>query len=100
VASILGNPAIAGEREAGRPQGRGRLRAAARRVAKLADAYERNSRAHHQLHRVGSLILAAIAVIALIVLVVLGDTRRRAEEAERQRAETSAQQSNQDAILD
>jgi len=48
----------------------------------------------------GFLILAAIAVISLIVLVYLGDTRRRAEAAERQRAETErTNQSNQDAIL-
>src|SRR5580765_3538868 len=38
--------------------------------------------------------------IALVVLVFLGDTRRRADEAERQRAETeNTNRSNQDAIL-
>jgi len=46
------------------------------------------------------LILLGIGNITLLVLVYLGDTRRRAEEAERQRAETErTNRSNQDAIL-
>src|SRR5207248_11365700 len=68
---------------------------------KLADAYEQGlGERTTNFIVLGFLILAAIAVISLIVLVYLGDTRRRAEEAERQRAETErTNQSNQDAIL-
>src|SRR5207248_8186050 len=46
------------------------------------------------------LILLGIAVISLIVRVYLADTRRRAEDAERQRSEIERMnKANQDAIL-
>jgi twitching motility protein PilJ len=47
-----------------------------------------------------TLILLGIGVVALLVLVYLGDSRRRADEAERQRAEIERiNRSNQEAIL-
>src|SRR5712671_121852 len=68
---------------------------------KLADAYELElGERTTNFIVLAFLILAAIAVISLIVLVYLSDTRRRAEAAEHQRAETErTNQSNQDAIL-
>jgi twitching motility protein PilJ len=101
VASILGNlQSLVNAKQAGRKvvDDSEPLLAASQ---KLADAYEQELGGRTTNFIVlGSLILAAIAVISLIVLVYLGDTRRRAEEAERQRAETErTNQSNQDAIL-
>jgi twitching motility protein PilJ len=101
VASILGNlQSLVNAKQAGRKvvDDSEPLLAASQ---KLADAYEQELGGRTTNFIVlGSLILAAIGVISLIVLVYLGDTRRRAEEAERQRAETErTNQSNQDAIL-
>src|SRR5439155_490704 len=101
VASILGNlQSLVNAKQAGRKvvDDSEPLLAASQ---KLADAYEQELGGRTTNFIVlGFLILAAIAVISLIVLVYLGDTRRRAEEAERQRAETErTNQSNQDAIL-
>src|SRR5438309_8112911 len=100
VASILGNlQSLVNAKQAGRKvvDDSEPLLAASQ---KLADAYEQELGGRTTNFIVlGSLILAGIAVISLIVLVYLGDTRRRAEEAERQRAETErTNQSNQDAI--
>jgi twitching motility protein PilJ len=101
VASILGNlQSLVNAKQAGRKvvDDSEPLLAASQ---KLADAYEQElGERTTNFIVLGFLILAAIAVIALIVLVYLGDTRRRAEEAERLRAETErTNQSNQDAIL-
>jgi twitching motility protein PilJ len=101
VASILGNlQSLVNAKQAGRKvvDDSEPLLAASQ---KLADAYEQElGERTTNFIVLGFLILAAVAVIALIVLVYLGDTRRRAEEAERQRAETErTNQSNQDAIL-
>src|SRR6266571_3126535 len=101
VASILGNlQSLVNAKQAGRKvvDDSEPLLAASQ---KLADAYEQELGGRITNFIVlGFLILAAIAVISLIVLVYLGDTRRRAEEAERLRAETErTNQSNQDAIL-
>jgi twitching motility protein PilJ len=101
VSSILGNlQSLVNAKQAGRKvvDDSEPLLAAAQ---KLADAYEQElGERTTNFIVLGFLILAAIGVIALIVLVYLGDTRRRAEEAERQRAETErTNQSNQDAIL-
>jgi len=99
VASILGNlQSLVNAKQAGRS--RGRFRAAARRIAKAGRRLRADLRRTTTSSCSVPWILAAIAVISLIVLVYLGDTRRRAEEAERQRAETErTNQSNQDAIL-
>src|SRR5712691_11141676 len=87
VASILGNlQALVNAKQAGRKvvDDSEPLLAASQ---KLAEAYETELGGRTTNFIVlGFLILAAIAVIALIVLVYLGDTRRRTEEAERQRA--------------
>jgi len=101
VASILGNlQSLVNAKQAGRRvvDDSEPLLAASQ---KLADAYEQELGGRTTNFLVlGSLILAGIAVISLIVLVYLRDTRRRAEEAERQRADTErTNQSNQDAIL-
>src|SRR5712671_4634543 len=68
---------------------------------KLADAYEQElGERTTNFIVLAVLILLGIGNITLLVLVYLGDTRRRAEEAERQRAETErTNRSNQDAIL-
>lgn len=101
VATILGNlQALVNAKQAGRRvvDDSEPLLAASQ---KLADAYqlELSGRTTNFLV-LGGLTLAAIAVIALLVLVYLGDARRRADEAERQRAETErTNRSNQDAIL-
>src|SRR5882762_825665 len=101
VASILGNlQSLVNAKQAGRRvvDDSEPLLAASQ---KLADAYEQELGGRTTNFLVlGCLILAGIAVISLIVLVYLRDTRRRAEEAERQRADTErTNQSNQDAIL-
>src|SRR5438034_17118 len=101
VASILGNlQSLVNAKQAGRKvvDDSEPLLAASQ---KLADAYEQElGERTTNFIVLGFLILAAIAVISMIVLVYLGDTRRRAEAAERQRAETErTNQSNQDAIL-
>src|SRR6266704_1864975 len=101
VASILGNlQSLVNAKQAGRKvvDDSEPLLAASQ---KLADAYEQElGERTTNFIVLGFLILAAIAVISLIVLVYLGDTRRRAEAAEYQRAETErTNQSNQDAIL-
>ncbi len=101
VASILGNlQALVNAKQAGRrvvDDSEGLLAAS----QKLADAYEQELGGRTQnLLVLAFVILAGIAVIALIVLVYLGDTRRRADEAERQRAEIErTNRANQDAIL-
>jgi twitching motility protein PilJ len=101
VASILGNlQALVNAKQAGRRvvDDSEQLLAASQ---KLADAYEQElGERTTNFVILGVLILLAIGNIALLVLVYLGDTRRRAEEAERQRAETErTNRSNQDAIL-
>jgi len=101
VATILGNlQALVNAKQAGRRvvDDSEPLLAASQ---KLADKYEEELSGRTTNFLVlGGLTLAGIAVIALIVLVYLGDTRRRADEAERQRAETErTNRSNQDAIL-
>src|SRR5258706_10962796 len=101
VASILGNlQSLVNAKQAGRRvvDDSEPLLAASQ---KLADAYEQELGGRTTKFLVlGSLILAGIAVISLIVLVYLRDTRRRAEKAEPQRADTErTNQSNQDAIL-
>ncbi|HKC54093.1 MAG TPA: methyl-accepting chemotaxis protein [Burkholderiales bacterium] len=101
VASILGNlQSLVNAKQAGRKvvDDSEPLLAASQ---KLADAYdeELGGRTTNFI-MLGVLILLGIGVIALLVMVYLGDTRRRAEEAERQRSETErTNQSNQDAIL-
>src|SRR6266852_5803843 len=101
VASILGNlQSLVNAKQAGRKvvDDSEPLLAASQ---KLADAYEEELGGRTTNFIVlGVLILLSIGVIALLVLVYLGDTRRRAEEAERQRSETErTNRSNQDAIL-
>jgi len=101
VASILGNlQSLVNAKQAGRKvvDDSEPLLAASQ---KLADAYEQELGGRTTNFIVlAVLILLGIGTIALLVLVYLGDTRRRAEEAERQRAETErTNQSNQDAIL-
>jgi twitching motility protein PilJ len=101
VASILGNlQALVNAKLAGRKvvDDSEPLLAASQ---KLADAYEQELGGRTTNFIVlAVLILLGIGVIALLVLVYLGDTSRRAEEAERQRAETErTNRSNQDAIL-
>ena len=101
VASILGNlQALVNAKEAGRRvvEDSEALLAASQ---KLSDAYEQELGGRTQNFIVlAVLVLAGIGVIGLIVMVYLGDTRRRADEAERVRAETErTNRSNQDAIL-
>jgi len=101
VASILGNlQALVNAKQAGRRvvDDSEPLLAASQ---KLADAYELELGGRTTNFIVlAVLILLAIGNIGLLVLVYLGDTRRRADEAERQRAETErTNRSNQDAIL-
>ncbi|HZT63117.1 MAG TPA: methyl-accepting chemotaxis protein [Burkholderiales bacterium] len=101
VASILGNlQALVNAKQAGRrvvDDSEPLLGAA----QKLADAYESELGGRTTNFAIlAVLILLGIIDIALVVLVYLGDTRRRADEAERQRAETeNTNRSNQDAIL-
>ena len=101
VASILGNlQALVNAKQAGRrvvDDSEPLLGAS----QKLADAYEQELGGRTTNFIVlAVLILLAIGNIGLLVLVYLGDTRRRADEAERQRAETErTNRSNQDAIL-
>jgi twitching motility protein PilJ len=101
VASILGNlQALVNAKNAGRrvvDDSEGLLNAA----DKLSAAYEQEL-ALRTINFIilGALILFGIAVVGLIVRVYLADTRRRAEEAERQRSEIERQNKvNQDAIL-
>jgi twitching motility protein PilJ len=101
VASILGNlQALVNAKQAGRRvvDDSEPLLAASQ---KLADAYEQELGGRTTNFVIlAVLILLGIIDIALLVLVYLGDTRRRADEAERQRAETeSTNRGNQDAIL-
>jgi twitching motility protein PilJ len=101
VASILGNlQALVNAKEAGRRvvEDSEALLAASQ---KLSDAYDQELGGRTENFIIlGVLVLAGIGVIALIVMVYLGDTRRRADEAERIRAETErTNRSNQDAIL-
>src|ERR1700704_5032669 len=101
VASILGNlQALVNAKQAGRRlvDDSEPLLAASQ---KLADAYEQElGERTTNFIILAVLILVGIGNITLLVLVYLGDTRRRAEEAERQRAETErTNRSNQDAIL-
>jgi twitching motility protein PilJ len=101
VASILGNlQALVNAKQAGRKvvDDSEPLLAAAQ---KLADAYEEELGGRTTNFLIlAVLILLGIGDIVLLVLVYLGDTRRRADEAERQRAETErTNRGNQDAIL-
>jgi twitching motility protein PilJ len=101
VASILGNlQALVNAKQAGRRvvDDSETLLAAAQ---KLADAFEAELGGRTTNFLIlAVLILLGIGDIALLVLVYLGDTRRRADEAERQRAETErTNRGNQDAIL-
>jgi twitching motility protein PilJ len=101
VASILGNlQALVNAKQAGRRvvDDSEPLLAASQ---KLADAYEQELGGRTTNFVIlAVLILLGIIDISLLVLVYLGDTRRRADEAERQRAETErTNRSNQDAIL-
>jgi len=101
VASILGNlQALVNAKQAGRRvvDDSEPLLAASQ---KLADKYEEELGGRRTNFVVlAILILLAIIDGALIVLVYLGDTRRRADESERMRAETErTNRSNQDAIL-
>jgi twitching motility protein PilJ len=101
VASILGNlQALVNAKNAGRrvvDDSEGLLNAA----DKLSAAYEQElSLRTVNFVILGALILFGIAIVGLIVRVYLADTRRRAEEAERQRSEIERQNKvNQDAIL-
>ncbi|HUL91150.1 MAG TPA: methyl-accepting chemotaxis protein, partial [Burkholderiales bacterium] len=101
VASILGNlQALVNAKQAGRrvvDDSEPLLDAS----KKLADAYEEElGERRTNFVALAVLILLGIGDIVLLVLVYLGDTRRRADEAERQRAETErTNRSNQDAIL-
>ena len=101
VASILGNlQALVNAKQAGRRvvDDSEPLLAASQ---KLADQYEVELGGRTTNFAIlAALILLGIGDIVLLVLVYLGDTRRRADEAERQRAETErTNRSNQDAIL-
>jgi len=101
VASILGNlQALVNAKQAGRKavDDSEPLLAASQ---KLAEAYEAELGGRTTNFIVlAVLILLAIGNIALLVMVYLGDTSRRAEEAERQRAEIErTNRANQDAIL-
>ena len=101
VASILGNlQALVNAKQAGRRvvDDSEPLLAAAQ---KLGDAYEQELSGRTQnLLVLGLVVLLAILVIGLLIRVYLADTRRRAEEAERQRAEIErTNRANQDAIL-
>jgi len=101
VAAILGNlQALVNVKQAGRRvvDDSEQLLAASQ---KLADAYDRElGERTTNFIVLAVLILLGIGVIALVVLVYLGDTRRRAEDANRQRAEIErVNRSNQDAIL-
>jgi twitching motility protein PilJ len=101
VASILGNlQALVNAKQAGRRvvDDSEPLLAASQ---KLADSYEQELGGRTTNFVIlAVLILLGIIDISLLVLVYLGDTRRRADEAERQRAETeSTNRGNQDAIL-
>ena len=101
VASILGNlQALVNAKQAGRRvvDDSEPLLAAAQ---KLGDAYEQELGGRTQnLLVLGLVVLVAILVIGLLIRVYLADTRRRAEEAERQRAEIErTNRANQDAIL-
>jgi twitching motility protein PilJ len=101
VASILGNlQALVNAKEAGRRvvEDSEALLGASQ---KLSDVYEQELGGRTQNFIVlAALVLAGIGVIGLLVTVYLGDTRRRADEAERIRAETErTNRSNQDAIL-
>src|SRR5262249_54289095 len=101
VASILGNlQALVNAKQAGRKvvDDSEPLLAAAQ---KLADGYEEELGGRTtNFAALALLILLGIGDIVLLVLVYLGDTRRRADEAERQRAETErTNRGNQDAIL-
>jgi twitching motility protein PilJ len=101
VASILGNlQALVNAKQAGRRavDDSEPLLAASQ---KLAEAYETELGGRtNNFIVLAVLILLAIGNIALLVMVYLGDTSRRAEEAERQRAEIErTNRSNQDAIL-
>ncbi len=67
----------------------------------LAEAYQ-DERSNRAIFFISILVLsaAAIAVLSLLAKVYLDDTRRRAEEAERQRITSEkANRANQDAIL-
>ena len=101
VASILGNlQALVNAKQAGRKvvDDSELLLAAAQ---KLGDAYEEELAGRTtNFIAIAVLVLLGIGVIALLVMVYLGDTRRRAEDAERQRAEIERiNRTNQDAIL-
>jgi len=101
VASILGNlQALVNAKQAGRKvvDDSEPLLAAAQ---KLGDAYEQELGGRTQnLLVLGIVVLLAILVIGLLIRVYLSDTRRRAEEAERQRAEIErTNRANQEAIL-
>jgi twitching motility protein PilJ len=101
VASILGNlQALVNAKQAGRKvvdESEGLLAAA----DKLSAAYEQElGKRTVNFFILGGLILAALGVVGLLVKVYLDDTRRRAEESERQRAEIEkTNKTNQDAIL-
>lgn len=101
VASILGNlQALVNAKQAGRrvvDESEPLLAAA----QKLGDAYEQELAGRTQnLLVLGLVVLLAILVIGLLIRVYLADTRRRAEEAERQRAEIErTNRANQEAIL-
>jgi twitching motility protein PilJ len=101
VATILGNlQALVNAKQAGRRvvDDSEPLLAASQ---KLADKYEEELGGRTtNFWILAGLTLAGIAVIALLVAVYLGETRRRADESERMRAETErTNRSNQDAIL-
>jgi twitching motility protein PilJ len=101
VASILGNlQALVNAKQAGRRvvDDSEPLLAAAQ---KLGDAYEQELGGRTtNFIQLTVVILSGILVIGLLIMVYLGDTRRRAEEAERQRAEIErTNRANQDAIL-
>ena len=101
VASILGNlQALVNAKQAGRRvvDDSEPLLAAAQ---KLGDAYEAELGGRTtNFIQLAVVILCGIGVIGLMIMVYLGDSRRRAEEAERQRAEIErTNRSNQDAIL-
>lgn len=101
VASILGNlQALVNAKQAGRRvvDDSELLLAAAQ---KLGDAYELELGGRTtNFIQLTVVILCGIGVVGLLIMVYLGDTRRRAEEAERQRAEIErTNRSNQDAIL-